>query len=244
MRKNIVTARCRKVMAFTLIELLVVIAIIAILAAMLLPALAKAKAKAHQVRCLSNLKQLGLGMMLYVGDYNDTLPAVASGNQGWHEEDWVYWRQDPAHPVSESSVVKLLGMKDPASLFRCPMARNVPAPGSYPYSYTMNTWIASEYNNSKFVPTKLGSVRNPSGKIMLFEEATGPDDFAPSRSKTADDGRMIPEIGGRPYDVLYSGNNNISVRHNKKGNVNFADGHSEAVKFDFSTNAFNVLPWL
>src|SRR2546421_1500144 len=111
-KPNQTWSRLKGLRAFTLIELLVVIAIIAILAAMLLPALSRAKQRAQQISCLNNLKQLGLGMMLYIGDYNDVMPGFASGIHGWHAEDWIYWRQtnDPGgyHPVSDSPVVQLL----------------------------------------------------------------------------------------------------------------------------------------
>ncbi len=243
------SAAVKPAAAFTLLELLVVISIIAILAALLLPVLSAAKKRAAQVTCINDLKQLGLGLHMYVEDSNGTFPGMASQHSGFQVADWIYWRtNDAAHPVEKSPIVLALAGASSA-LFRCPLdtdnrARMDQADavnGPYLYSYSLTSYnvangvdpgMSSVFTGGENLPFKLSSVRNPSGKIMLAEEvASDGSSDNPTGAAVINDGRWMPE----DPDPL-------TARHNGKADVTFADGHVEPETSDFGDDITNSKP--
>ena len=234
--------------AFTLIELLVVIAVIAILASLLLPVLNKAKLKAYQARCYGNLRQLTLGMMMYLDSSNNVFPGAASRNTyGFRVEDWIYWRvNNPTYPITKSPIVVPLGSSS-SNLFRCPADRDDRARlamsdgnGPYYYSYSMTSFGLqgsqnlgmSSVNDGAWHPFRATGIKNPSRKIMLAEEqaGTGPGEASDPNGGTINDGRWVADS-----DML-------TVRHGRRGNVAFADGHVAPVTWQFATNVANSRP--
>ena len=239
--------------AFTLLELLVVIAIIAILAALLLPTLSAAKQKAAQTACLNNQRQLGAGMLMYVDDNGDSFPGWASQHAGFNASDWIYWRTNLTYPqVEKSPIVRsLAGTR--SELFRCPLDRDDsqrllesasdPDSGPYLYSYSLTSYgldndvnpgMTSILTGGQWYVFKQTGIRNPAAKIMLAEEVASASRMEnPSGTKVINDGRWVPSEGDP-----------LTARHRGRADVTFADGHTQAVKWEFGSDLTNSMPGL
>lgn len=208
---------------FTLIELLVVIAIIAILAAMLLPALAKAKGKAQQIQCTDNVKQLTLGMHMYSADSQDFLPDP-NWNPGWTARGWLYDARNgsvpnlSAAPYSSNPQLAYQGglvwdYVKTIAVFRCPTVRtndpgiNFNLRAQKLSDYLMNGAV-NGYGLIDGKSYKAGRFRQDS---IIFWQAleTNPADF--------NDGSSNPNEG-------------ITKLHSLGTTVGVVDGHIEYMK--------------
>lgn len=241
--------------AFTLIELLVVIAIIAILAAILFPVFAQARAKARSVACLSNHKQIGLASMQYMQDYDETIIPIsleyAPGTLGVHTDGTVRdWRKQWPYIIQpymknfQALNCSEVTDSDPHIGWASDPEKNGLRGSSICINDTMATWGGNTGNG---VAASYAQIKSPASKIHFADSAnvrvggdpwTGGDAGRAQYLKDPDDTSkyQMNNRGGtflNPFRLSWEGGGITPVpvpRHNGFSNVIYFDGHAKAIR--------------
>jgi len=235
----------KKAGGFTLIELLVVIAIIAILAAMLLPALTKAKLRAQAVQCMNNGRQLSLAWRLYSDDYQGGLVASHTDASGFYNRrpNWMTgdlsggttlssW--DIQQDVVKSPLWTYCG-KNPA-LFRCPADPSTVLWGGKVYPRVRSISMSQVFDWGQWL--SLGNVPSPYwrtyAKISDIVRPVNTFVFIDENPTFLNDGALATECDGLPGSGVPGTPQIIDIPasyHNHAGGLSFADGHAEIHKW-------------
>lgn len=239
---------------FTLIELLVVIAIISILAAILFPVFARAREQARKAACQSNLKQIGLGIAMYVQDFDETFP-MASMAYTVPADTWPRRTNSGAAITTAYWFTVISPYVKSTQLFVCPTAGEIPFSGGYGWNicgtvYCGSTCTSGIGNGFGWYPTKantptasflkVSQVEEAANTIMIGDPASnsygsnGHLFFAPTSASTIN---RIPILHGGQVGPFTSNPSTTTTPSSMSGGGNFlyADGH---VKFHQSTYIF------
>jgi prepilin-type N-terminal cleavage/methylation domain-containing protein/prepilin-type processing-associated H-X9-DG protein len=223
-----ITSSQRKSRGFTLIELLVVIAIIAILAAILFPVFARARENARRASCQSNLKQIDLGLLQYVQDYDEKFPCTTSGDGS-------------SAPIAEYWPNKLMPYIKSSQIFVCPSE----SLKGTELSYEINTYLtksAVDFNNGYGQSgINVAKVVSPASVVALTDNDCDKTQVGTcGKNLTYKWSTFIPGRGFGFYDDGTQYNFNWG-RHLDGDNVAFADGHVKWYKTAHEfTNSYTV----
>jgi prepilin-type processing-associated H-X9-DG protein/prepilin-type N-terminal cleavage/methylation domain-containing protein len=196
------------VVAFTLIELLVVIAIIALLAAMLLPALSRAKESGRRIDCLNNMRQLGLAVVMYAQDHHDTFPRSQHSAFANNELPWER-SIAPEIGFSVTTWTNLL-----TGVYHCPTDKRPCTITTMGYAFNVYFELGpdDDYVGKPKTWRRITQVPHPSATVVFCENAGLSD-------------HVMPEYWFSPTDAA----DLASSRHRGRANYTFADGHSQSL---------------